>query len=53
MRASLVAVLLASCGFDGDLVEALEVHVPDTYTATANINQIGSWVMMIAAFRGR
>jgi len=38
---------------DGDLVEALEVQVPGTYTATATINQFGSWVMMIAAFRGR
>jgi hypothetical protein len=37
---------------DGDLVEALEVQLPGTYTATATVSQ-ASWVMMIAAFRGR
>jgi hypothetical protein len=37
---------------DGDLVEAMEVQVPGTYTATATAFQT-NWVMMIAGFRGR
>ncbi len=48
-----IAPFLEQDSSDGDLVEALEVQIPDAYTATANVNQVGSWVMMIAAFRGR